>query len=240
MTIDDIKEMLPPSLVKELGDDKRILEFYNANILTDVNSKEYVSLDDIYRIVPPKKIRELDSDEAIKEYYNKHYVKNDIANTNDNKIIMYHGSNMRVKSPIIKSNGYTKDFGYGFYVTNKEEQARAWAKRKAHNNQKGCISIYKLDKSYIRDLRVKRFESMTEEWLDFIAACRYGKTHTYDIVEGPMADDTIYRVINNFMNNDISREEFWSFCRFKYPTHQMVFCTEVALKYLEFAGGYYV
>ena len=35
------------------------------------------------------------------------------------------------------------------------------------------------------------FEEMTEEWLDFIVSCRRGISHTYDIVEGPMADDTI-------------------------------------------------
>ncbi|MCI8723971.1 MAG: DUF3990 domain-containing protein [Ruminococcus sp.] len=32
---------------------------------------------------------------------------------------------------------------------------------------------------------------MTEEWLDFIANCRTGHPHIYDIVEGPMANDTI-------------------------------------------------
>lgn len=37
---------------------------------------------------------------------------------------------------------------------------------------------------------------MSEEWLDFIADCRHGKIHDYDIVEGPMADDTIWNVWN--------------------------------------------
>lgn len=31
---------------------------------------------------------------------------------------------------------------------------------------------------------------MSDEWLDFITDCRSGKVHSYDIVEGPMADDT--------------------------------------------------
>ena len=30
---------------------------------------------------------------------------------------------------------------------------------------------------------------MSEEWLDFIVNSRNGKTHDYDIVIGPMADD---------------------------------------------------
>ena len=49
---------------------------------------------------------------------------------------------------------------------------------------------------------------MTEEWLDFIVACRQGKSHKYDIVEGPMADDTIYNYIQNFIDGKISRAAF--------------------------------
>ena len=41
---------------------------------------------------------------------------------------------------------------------------------------------------------------MTEEWLDFIVACRSGQSHDYDIVEGPMADDTIYNYVQNFID----------------------------------------
>ena len=48
------------------------------------------------------------------------------------------------------------------------------------------------------------FEEMTEEWLDFIVACRQGQSHKYDIVEGPMADDTIYNYIQNFIPDSIS------------------------------------
>ena len=58
---------------------------------------------------------------------------------------------------------------------------------------------------------------MTEEWLDFIVSCRRGISHTYDIVEGPMADDTIYNYIQNFMDGKISRAAFWELARFKLP-----------------------
>lgn len=39
------------------------------------------------------------------------------------------------------------------------------------------------------------FPEMTEEWLDFMANCRLGKSHDYDIVEGPMANDTIFNYV---------------------------------------------
>lgn len=34
-------------------------------------------------------------------------------------------------------------------------------------------------------LNILKFPEMTEEWLDFIVACRRGIEHNYDIVEGP-------------------------------------------------------
>ena len=56
----------------------------------------------------------------------------------------------------------------------------------------------------------------------------------YDIVEGPMADDTIWNYVNDFLSGDISREAFWALAKFKHPTHQISFHTEVALKCLSF------
>ena len=38
--------------------------------------------------------------------------------------IVYHGSNVEVPNPKILVNGHYKDFGYGFYCTNIEKQAK--------------------------------------------------------------------------------------------------------------------
>ena len=52
----------------------------------------------------------------------------------------------------------------------------------------------------IEELRVLEFKEMTEEWLDFIVACRSGKTHNYDIVIGAMADDQIYTYVSDYID----------------------------------------
>lgn len=78
------------------------------------------------------------------------------------------------------------------------------------------------------------FARMTEEWLDFIVACRHGEGHAYDIVEGPMANDTIYNYVQDFIDGKITRAAFWELARFKHPTHQICFCTELALAALRF------
>lgn len=49
-------------------------------------------------------------------------------------MILYHGSNVIVQEPQILENGFYKDFGYGFYCTILEKQAKRWAltKRRKH------------------------------------------------------------------------------------------------------------
>ena len=81
------------------------------------------------------------------------------------------------------------------------------------------------------------FDEMTEEWLDFIVHCRSGKSHTYDIVEGPMADDTIYNYIQNYIDGKISRAAFWELAKFSHPTHQISFHTISALDTLKYVGS---
>ena len=56
----------------------------------------------------------------------------------------------------------------------------------------------------------------------------------YDIVIGAMADDQIYNFVSDYIDGVITREQFWVLAKFKYPTHQIAFCTENALKCLEY------
>ena len=58
--------------------------------------------------------------------------------------------------------------------------------------------------------------------------------HPYDIVEGPMADDTIWEFVNGFMTGKISRSVFWEYAKFKYPMHQISFHAINALRCLTF------
>ena len=85
-------------------------------------------------------------------------------------------------------------------------------------------------------LNIKEFKDMTDEWLDFIIDCRSGKPHQYDIVIGAMANDQIYNYVSDYIDGAITREQFWVLAKFKYPTHQINFCTREALKCLEYRG----
>lgn len=143
---------------------------------------------------------------------------------------VYHGGYQVVEKPKIRVNKNTKDFGIGFYCAVIKEQAQRWAKR----YDKKIVSIY--DVRIFDGLKVLEFKEMTEEWLDFIVSCRNGQSHDYDIVIGAMADDQIYNYVSDFVDGTITREQFWVLAKFKYPTHQIVFCTDKALKCLIYRG----
>lgn len=146
---------------------------------------------------------------------------------------LFHGSNVVVEQPKIITDGHYKDFGYGFYCTNLEKQAKRWALVKQHGH---VVNVY--DYLENKSLNILVFDEMTDEWLDFVVACRQGIKHDYDMVEGPMADDTIWNYVDDFTRGEISRTAFWELVKFKYPTHQIVFCSEKALKQLHFKRSY--
>lgn len=144
-------------------------------------------------------------------------------------LTLYHGSREIVEFPEIRKTKYTKDFSWGFYCTNSYKQACRWAERR---NENGIVNIYSYQEN--QNLNIKKFNEMCDEWLDFIAECRSGKIHSYDIVEGPMADDTIWNFVNDYLAGNISRKVFWEYAKFQHPTHQISFHTIKALDCLRF------
>lgn len=144
---------------------------------------------------------------------------------------VFHGGPVEVKDPRIVVGRFAKDFGPGFYCTVIREQAVRWAKR---------LPTSVVNEYTVRigsSLRVLEFKEMTDEWLDFIASCRAGVPHTYDIVIGPMANDQVWNYVADYLDGIITKEQFWVLARFKYPTHQIAFCSEDSLKCLTFVSS---
>lgn len=144
------------------------------------------------------------------------------------KMLVYHVSYTEVKQPEIINGRNTKDFGTSFYCTVIKEQAERWARR--YNTP--IVNMYSL--LIDGDLDILEFKEMTDEWLDFIIDCRIRKPHNHDIVIGAMANDQIYNIVSDYVDGIITREQFWALAKFKYPTHQIKFCTDKVLKCLTF------
>jgi len=145
--------------------------------------------------------------------------------------ILFHGSLEIIEFPEIRTSRFHKDFYFGFYCTKLRPQAIRWAVRRSG---RGILNQFRFMPN--ETLRILRFDEMTDEWLDFIVACRLGQAHDFDIVEGPVADDTIFNYVQNFIEGEISREAFWALAKFRYPTHQISFHSARSLASLSFSG----
>jgi len=155
-------------------------------------------------------------------------------------MICYHGSDTVVDAPRILAAKRPLDFGEGFYVTTSKEQAKAWAKKVTfRNNSKfGCVNIYEFDlEGAEQTLKINRFISADEKWLDFICDNRSGRdTGKYDIVIGPGADDRVYRVVVEYENGDIDKEQALKELKTEALCDQILFHTEKSLEYLKYVS----
>lgn len=147
-------------------------------------------------------------------------------------IFVYHGSGGEAEKPDLRQVGFPKDFGQGFYCAELFDQAARWARRHHHTGEAPTVTAYEAQKQ--EGLSWKVFSEMTEEWLDFVVACRSGQSHDYDVVEGPMVDDTIWNYLEDFRAGQISRELFWGLVRSRHPVRQVSFHTPRGLQCLRY------
>jgi len=155
-------------------------------------------------------------------------------------LILYHGSDVGVKSPkIIKANR-TLDFGHGFYTTTSKEQACKWAsiKRTREQSEDGVVNIYEISDSILNDkcLNVLSFTEASEEWLNFVIENRLkiDYKHDFDIVKGPVADDRVYACLNAFENRFMDMEAAIKELRTYKLADQISFHTQKAINLLKF------
>ena len=107
-------------------------------------------------------------------------------------MILYHGSNLEVRQPRIMDRLRALDFGAGFYTTSSRDQAVKWAKAVVKRRQTGapCINRYYLNEADLNGIRVLKFDSPSEKWLDFVVQNRRGLPQaSFDLVIGPVAND---------------------------------------------------
>lgn len=147
---------------------------------------------------------------------------------------IYHASHRAVEYPAIKKSKFTKDFSWGFYCNTSKEEAEKNAAIFITPN----INIYKLNLS--EPLNVKVFDDYNDEWLNFVIRCRDGAIHEYDIVIGPIADDSIYDYIDSYYAGQINEVELFEEMKLKYKSKQISFHTISALDSIQFIQSYEV
>lgn len=152
-------------------------------------------------------------------------------------MILYHGSPVVVSKPDLAHSRARVDFGPGFYTTPLQEQATNWCRRFKRHGE-AYVNCYSIDEGAMAALDVLSFDSYSEEWLDFVAACRRGlDTTTHDIVFGGVANDKVFDTIELYFDGLIAKEEALGRLRFEQPNAQVCFRTQTAVNLLHFEGS---
>lgn len=167
---------------------------------------------------------------------------------------LFHGSNMEIDQVDLAKCMPNKDFGCGFYTTLLEEQAWRMAQRRARiAGGTPVVTVYEVsDKiTEMKDLNCRVFpDKPTIEWAIFIRNNRdrqfadYKSPECnldckYDVVVGPVADDTVGLLIRQFSRGTIDAEYLKKEFDFGKLTNQYTFHTEKALRYLKKVGAMY-
>lgn len=156
---------------------------------------------------------------------------------------LYHGSNVMIDKIDLCRSRKGKDFGCGFYLNPNKEQAMEMAVRTSKRIQEGepVVNAYLFDDSLLSSectpLSVKIFEDYSVEWAEFILKNRKNMAsqlaHSYDIVVGPIANDTVGLQMRRFIQGCIDIERMIEELRFQKPAIQYFFGTEKAINYLK-------
>lgn len=116
--------------------------------------------------------------------------------------------------------------------------AEKWCGKFKRRGKAGVISRFSFDESREAVLKTLKFDSYSEDWLDFILNCRSGKDSTdFDLVVGGVANDKVFNTVELFLDGLIDRIEAINRLRYEKPNQQICFCTEKALELLHFEGS---
>lgn len=147
------------------------------------------------------------------------------------KMKLYHTGYSIIESPDIYFGRKNADFGQGFYLSDDKKFVGKWARER--KNESVYVNIYELDLHSLNVLRLER----DEKWLSYIQENRRGKEdhyREYDVVIGPIANDTIYDVLGIITSGFLSFDESLTLMKLGPEYKQIVIKTKKAAEALKF------
>lgn len=156
-------------------------------------------------------------------------------------MILYHGSNVAIDKIDLNLCKPYKDFGRGFYLTDIQSQAEDMAIRRVKLADWGSLIVtaYEFDERLLNDksINVLVFPSVSVKWAEFVLNNRdvnhKGFTHDYDVVVGPVANDTVAFQLRRYLFGAITLESLVKELEFKGLNRQFFFGTEIAISKLK-------
>ena len=157
-------------------------------------------------------------------------------------IRLYHGSNTVIEHIDLSRSKRGKDFGQGCYLNANPDQAMEMAIRTARfmNEGQPTLSCFEFDETKADEmgLSIKVFPDYSEEWAEFVVMNRKNDSdipaHSYDIVIGPIADDTVGVQIRRYIMGYLSVATLVEELKFKGDhAFQYFFGTPRAVEFLK-------
>lgn len=166
-------------------------------------------------------------------------------------MIIYHGSEKIIETPIYNGSKRANDYGFGFYTTENIELAKEWA---CANNQNGFANCYELDLSSLSILNLNAPEYNILNWLALLTKYRtywqknsiaeeakaylqnnfFINPENYDIIIGYRADDSYFSFAQDFVSGAISLSKLSEAMRLGKLGEQIVLKSPAAFSHIEF------
>jgi hypothetical protein len=153
-------------------------------------------------------------------------------------MILFHGSNCDFNSIDLSMSKDKRDFGKGFYTTELFEQAKDWAVSLFDRYKGHGVFVYEIEFEPINSLLYKKYDGLSEDWLLMVQKNRTlgGIQHTYDVIQGPVANDKTTRTIALFTAGIIDVDETLKRLQYSKINDQISFHSSLALSHLKITG----
>ena len=150
---------------------------------------------------------------------------------------LYHGTIYDFKVPDPARGREATDFGAGFYTTDSERMAADWRKGEPGKH----INVYELTLGEIEscNLRILRYKEADVRWAKFVYNNRKRKPNKakFDIIIGPLADNSLNKWFDKIDNGQITWEELAAKINYQhYNSLQYCFKSSESIKLLEYAN----
>lgn len=167
--------------------------------------------------------------EEVEEFVEK------IISDNSKDIVVFHGSCFDFDKIDLSMSRNRRDFGKGFYTTSIERQAKEWGYHLSLRENKDKYFVYVYQFTETPDLKIKRFDTLNIEWLEFIKKNRLngGVFHDYDVVIGAVADDRTMETVQLYMANVLTSQEAIERLKYFKVNNQISFHTDKAISHLK-------
>ena len=166
-------------------------------------------------------------------------------------MIVYHGSDHIIETPLYNGSKRTNDYGYGFYTTENKELAMEWA---CSDNRDGFANIYELNTDGLHILNLNDSQYTILNWLAVLTKYRsYWQSGSvaeeaknylqknffvdpsgYDIVIGYRADDSYFSFAQDFVSGAISLRKLSEAMRLGKLGEQVVLKSEKSFSRIRF------